>query len=497
MSSRSGAALGIWDARNVRTSGDRAFLVYATVLAIIVLAAPVARAVWVSAISTEGVALLSSSAAPGAASLGVAALWAAALLLGRDRGPALLPSFPMYALATSDLPRSSAFRRSLLRAGALVTSTTTIIAGLIGSSLASQELATPRDAVTFAIVGAVVGVITTVVWLTGQVFSRAAIPVALAVIVSGLVTTAVPALQQLPPWGCVGLTYPGAASSSTLVGLAALAVTLIAAVPGLMNRLDYAELAPQAARWDSATISATGMDFSAIAGTYRARPHHGRRLRAVRPTHPLALTFLIRDLIGAARTPGRLITGVLAIAAAGALATLAFIPTMPGALLGATAGLILFAGLGPLTDGIRHAVDVSADFPIYGISDERLLLDHSLLPLLLTTVVLTAGVITCAVVTGTAGAAPVAGTLILGLIALIARIGNALKGPLPPVLLTPIPTSMGDLGAAVRVAWAIDGVMLTALAGSSAALVLEAPALLIGVIVTLAGMTVHRWRHRS
>ena len=60
----------------------------------------------------------------------------------------------------------------------------------------------------------------------------------------------------------------------------------------------------------------------------------------------------------------------------------------------------------PLTGGIRHAVRVARDFPLYVINDGQLL-------------------------------------------ALLACVGNALKGPLPPSLLTPIPTPVGDLGPAV------------------------------------------------
>ena len=88
------------------------------------------------------------------------------------------------------------------------------------------------------------------------------------------------------------------------------------------------------------------------------------------------------------------------------------------------------------------------------------------------------------------------GSLSLGILAIIARIGNALKGPLPPALRTPIPTPMGDLGAAARLAWAMDSVLLTALAGASTALVFQSPVLLVAVSIALTGLTFHRWRHR-
>ncbi|WP_159502482.1 hypothetical protein [Microbacterium sp. 18062] len=497
MTGRASAALGIWRARNVRTSGDRAFLVYMVLMVALVTVAPVARAVWLSVTSAEGIAVFASDAAPGVTVLVVAGLWAGALLLGRDRGPALLAPFPTHALATSDLPRSGTFSGPVLRAGALVTALTTLVAGLIGGSLMSSGLAAPLGAVMFTAAGALVGVVATVAWLAGQAFPRAAVPVALGVLALGAVTAAVPVMQPFTPWGWVGLVYPGSGAPHTLAALTALTALLVAAVPVLMNRLGLAELMAQAARWDSATTHATGMDFGAAATMYQGRPHLGRRLRAVRPIRHRSAVFLIRDAIGAVRTPGRLIVGVLALAVAGTLITLAFAPAMPGWALGAAAGLILFAGLGPLTDGIRHAASVAADLTLYGISDEHLLANHTLFPLAVIVVVLLAVVVVCSIVAGIGAAAPLASSLALGLLALIARVSNALKGPLPPALLTPIPTPMGDLGAAVRMTWALDGVLLAASAGAAAALAFESPVLLIGVTVTLIGVGINRWGHRG
>ncbi|MEF3403732.1 hypothetical protein [Agromyces sp. CCNWLW203] len=497
MSARLRAAIGIWRARDVRTAGDRGFLVYMVLMVALVTVAPLARAVWLSATSAEGVALFASPAAPGATMLVVSSMWTGALLLGRDRGPALRPPFPTHALAVSDLPRSSAFRGPVLRAGGLVTATTTLVAGLVAGSLAMSGLSEPLSVAVFAAVGAMVGVITTVAWLAGQAFPRAAVPVALGVLAVGVTTAVVPVIQPFTPSGWVGLAYPGTSSSHTLIALAALTATLVAAVPVLMNRLDIAVLTAQAARWDSATAHVTSMDFTTAAALYRRRPYTGRRSRAVRPMSGLAWTFLIRDAIGAARTPGRLVVGVVALTASGVLITLAFAPGSPGWLLGAAAGLIAFAGLGPVTDGIRHAASVAGDFPLYGISDERLLANHALFPLVVLVIVLLAAAVVCSILTGIPAASPLASALALGLLALFTQVGNALKGPLPPELLTPIPTPMGDLGAAVRMTWAVDGVLLAASAGASAALAFESPLLLTGVAVTVVIVGINRWRHRG
>lgn len=465
-------------------------------MVLLVTVAPIARAVWLSVTSAEGIALFSSPAAPAVTVFVVAALWASSLLVGRDRGPALLPPFLTWALATSDLSRISTFRAVVLRAGTLVTLATTTAAGLVGGSLASGSLVDAWGVMVFIAIGALAGVVATVAWLAGQSFPRAAVPTALGILSLAVLTAAVPALRMFTPWGWVGLAYPGGSGVSALLALGAITVVLVAALPAMMHRLGLAELMAQTVRWDSATTHAMGMDFAAAATSYQVRPHRGRRLRAVRPQRSLPLTFMIRDAVGAVRTPGRLIVGVLAIGVAGALIVLALAPTSPGWALGVAAGLILFAGLGPLTDGIRHAASVASDLPLYGMSDDRLLANHGLFPAIVTVAVLLVVVSLCAVMTGTGVAIPLLASLALGMLSLGARVSAALKGPLPPVLLTPIPTPAGDLGAAVRFAWAMDAALLVAMAGASAALAFEQPFMLIAVAAMLGGQGAHRWRHR-
>lgn len=497
MSARTGAAIGIWRARQVRTIGDRMYTVYMALMVTLIAVAPVAYAVWLSVTSPTAVALFASPAAPGVTVLVVAVLWSSALLLGRDRGPALRPPFVTYALATSDRPRSHTFCAPVLRAGAFMTTVTTIVAGLVAGSLVSQGHVEPFSAAVFMAAGALSGIIATVAWLAGQAMPRVAVPVALGVLTLGAATAVVPVLQPFAPWGWVSLAYPRSDASHTLAALVTLASVLVAVVPVLMNRLSFTVLAVQAARWDSATAHATSMDFNMAAARYQGRPHTGRRIHAVRPMSRLAWTFLIRDAIGATRTPGRLIVAFVVLTAGAVLMTLAFAPATPGWFLGAAAGLMIFAGLGPLTDGIRHAAGIARDLPLYGISDEHLLANHALFPLAIVVLVLLATVIVCSISTGVPPAAPVVGALALGILAFLARVSNALKGPLPPSLLTPISTPMGDLGPAVVMIWALDGVLLTALAGATAALAFQAPVLLIGVSVALLGVGITRWRHRA
>ncbi|MFB2556523.1 hypothetical protein [Herbiconiux liangxiaofengii] len=498
MRGRTQAAIAVWRSRGTRAVGERAFLVYLGAMVALVAIIPVGRAVWLSASGADGVAVFSSPVAPPVVILVVAGLWAGALLLGRERGPAIRRPFLTHALATSPAPVSQAFRGPLLRSGALVVSVCAGAAVLVGASLSSAGLAGLFETVAFAVVGLLVGVIATVAWLAGQAMPRVAALLALVIAVLGTVTVAFPALRAVTPWGWVGLAYPldAVASAPALTVLTALTIPLVAAVPSLMNRIAVDELVAQASRWSSATSQASGMDFDAAARLYQRKPHVGRRLPAVRSGRRLASTFVLRDAVGTLRTPGRLVAAVLGLALAVALLALAAAPAAPGWLLGAAAGIIAFASLGPLTDGIRHAASVAGDLPLYGISDERLLAQHTLFPLAVALVVAAAVVVVSAAMSGTVPGAEATGAVLLVLLALATRIGNALKGPLPPVLLTPIPTAMGDPMAAVRLAWALDAAILAALAGTACALVVDAPVLALGVAGAIATTGISRWRHR-
>lgn len=495
MTNRVTAPLRIWRSRNTRARGDHAYLAYMILMLTLVTVAPIVRAISVSMTSTEGIALLTSPAASSVTTLAVSGIWAFSLLLGKVRGPALRPPFVTHALASSSLPRATSFVGPLLRSSTILVALTTVVGVLIGASLVLTGHSKPSDAMLFVLASTCVGIISSIAWLVGQAMPRTASLLAPTVFALGAVTSTVPAIQPFTPWGWVGLAYPVAAATGTLAPLLAVTAVAVACAPTLLSRLTLTLLTAQATRWEAATSHATGMELAAAATVYQAAPKVGRHLRTVRPALRRPLVFLLRDAVGAARTPVRFATAALALAAAAALFTLSLVPESPDWALSAIAGVILFAALGPFTDGIRHAASVASDLPLYGITDERLLAYHTLFPVLATVIVLVIATAICSLLIGHAIPA-ILGSLSLGILAIIARIGNALKGPLPPALLTPIPTPMGDLGAAARLAWAMDSVLLTALAGASTALVFQSPVLLVAVSIALTGLTFHRWRHR-
>ncbi|WGD37495.1 hypothetical protein [Lysinibacter sp. HNR] len=317
-----------------------------------------------------------------------------------------------------------------------------------------------------------------------------------------VVSVVLPVIQPFTPWGWVGFTYPGSALPGYVsVGIAPLGITLLTVslmwmLPSLMNALSLIRLTTQAARWESAVIHISGMEFSAAAATYGGRPHAGRQLRAIRPMRQKWATFIIRGACGAIRAPGRLAVSVLAIVLAGVLVTLAFLPASPSLLLGAVAGLVLFAALGPLTEGVRHAVSAASGSPLYGVSDQCLLSYHSLFPLAVIVLVVAVVAIVCSIVSGVATGIALAGSVALGFLSLVARINSAIKGVLPIILLTPIPTPAGDVGIIVRMIWALDGVLFAALAGVAAVFVYDVPFFIVAVAVFLIVIAMKRWRHR-
>lgn len=496
MSSRSRAAHSVWRARTSRAPGDRVFMMYMAFMLAVVTVIPAGRAVWLSAASPAGLALLADAAAPRVVSLAVAALWAGALTLGQDRGPVVLPPFLTYSLASSDLPRADAFRTPLLQVGTTATAVGALVAALISISLAVNGLTSPVTAAAFIAVGALVGATVTAAWLIGQVFPRAARLSAVSIVGVAALTVVVPALWDVTPWGWVGLAYPTRAISVGILGLAVAAAILIALMPAMLNRLSFTALTAHSARWDAATAHSSVMDFSAATSVYQRQPHLGRRLRAVLPKSNLGWTFFVRDAIGAARTPGRLIVGVLAVAAAGLLLALAFTPIASSWLFGAAAGIFAFAGIGPLTDGVRHAASVAADASIYGITDGRLLVNHSRFPLTVAVTILLMTVIVCSIVIGSPIVPALISAPVLGLLVLTARVNNALKTSLPTFLFAPMSTPVGDPMQIVRAAWALEAVLLSALAGAAAAFIPVAPILLIGVAAALAAIGIKRWRDR-
>ncbi|HJG80399.1 MAG TPA: hypothetical protein K8V08_08305 [Brevibacterium senegalense] len=495
--SRLSAAGRIWRSGRGTSPATRASALYAAVLVCGIVIVPLVRALVLAADSAEGIVLLSSAHAPGAVALVTAALWAGALLVGRNRGPALLPPFLLHALTSSDLRRSEVLRSPVLRSLAVLGAVCSGAAAVAGTTLLSHGLASLGGVAVFVMAGGTAGEVTALLWLTGQVFPRAAVPSALTVLALAVLGFAGCVPAALLPWDWVGATYPVAEPGlAPLVGILLLTTAFAALVPVLLDRLSAAQLIEQAERWRLVTAFSSSLDARSAQSVYDTGPRWGRRIRAIRSGKRRWSTFIIRDAVGLLRTPGRSAGALVAVAATGVLTVLAVTAGTADILLWAVAGLMIHTASGPLSTGLQHAADAAGDLPLYGIGDALLVLFHALCPLAILIIVPTAA----AACTAHLGGVPVGSAVVssgaLGVLALALRLCSALKGPLPPGLLAPVSTPAGDLSAVGPVLWALDEAGLAICGALALAVLPAAPLPFMLIVAGTAALLSVRWRRR-
>lgn len=452
------AARAIWRARRERTGGDKVYALYAFLLVAVIIIVPIVRALWFIVSSPNGLAVLMTAGASAAVSMIVAVLWIGGLLLGRKRGPTLLPPFLLHGLTNSGIPRSFTLRRSLLRSAGIIVAACTAGSTLVGTALFSDSQTQLWSVILFVAATIATGVVTTVVWLIGQVFPRVVFPIALSVLLLAGMSFFMPQVLAFTPWGWAGATYPLSTGSGALplAGTAVLAAASIIMTPVLLDRLTGMQLSKQAAQWERAAAFSFSFDFRATTAVYEAEPQIGRSICAITLSRHRWITFFARDIVGQVRTPGRSLGAIVATAIAGVLMTLSFLPDRPSALLAATAGIVIYGTTGSFAKGLQHATSVAGDYPLYGISDRHLVLLHALFPLIALLAILTVTATVTASVSGTSLGIALTGAGAVGVLALALRLGSALKGPLPPSLLTPVNTPAGDLSIVMRAIWAFN-----------------------------------------
>src|SRR5699024_6273432 len=118
---------------------------------------------------------------------------------------------------------------------------------------------------------------------------------------------------------------------------------------------------------------------------------------------------------------------------------------------------ISYAALGVFTDGLRHAAETAAAPPLYRYSTAGLYGLHAILPAL--------WAIACTLIGASLAPAGTSLGLVismgsLALFVVAARVYDSAKGPLPPVLLTPISTPAGDLSGLLVIAWQADALLI-------------------------------------
>lgn len=487
---------------------DGSHVVYAVYVAVLVTAlvgAPVVRAV---ALTLAGPPAVDALRAPGSplvvAAVGGVVL-AAALAAGTVRGPVLLS--PVRALlAGTDLPRRRTLRGALLAPLALLVAAAVAGSSLLGGALVLSGSATLTGGAVFAAASAAFAVVSGVVWLMGQVLAGdhpgAAALAASALVAATALTVAVPALGVVAPWGWLASTWPGGPARGwwPLAALGVAACVALAGVPALLDRLHAAVLLDQSRRWQAARTAASTADLATALTTFRTGPRRGRARRAV-VAAPAPVRYLVRDIVGAWRTPGRTAVATAALVGSGLLTALATTAEPPAswalAALGATVG---FAALGVFSDGFRHAAASAGSPRTLGYGTAEVYALRATLPLVWGAGCAAAGAAVAVLAGATVGASTPVAAIVAVVVLVAVRAYDSARGPLPLVLLAPVPTpDGGNLSGLLVALWQVDAVLVAALA--SAVVVTATAAGPLGgaraaavVVAVVLAMTVHRLR---
>ncbi|UEJ83798.1 hypothetical protein Bra3105_05645 [Brachybacterium halotolerans subsp. kimchii] len=480
------AVARVWAARaNARGALDLAYLLYLVVITILVIAVPLLRELGLLLARPDVLPVISAPAAGGLVTAGLLLAAGLLVLLGASRGPAVLPPFFVVTLASSHRPRRTALVRPFARTGAALAAGLLALAGVIGWVLVLGGTTSPAGAVALGIAGLGAAALLEGAWLAGQVLpgvGRRILALVLALGAAGAVLGTVrggAAGRRL-----LALAYPVGGADAGVPWTAALAVLVLGVLVGILcvpalDRVRGTVLLEQAARWESALTSARSGDLSAAAGTYRVRPSVGRRLPAVRRgarSAGLVGLYLRRDLVALARTPERLVLGVLGVLAASVLLVAARLLMGPLGFAALVLGaLLLWSASGVFVDGLRHGVE-SLGAPrllAQGVGVQVLL--HSLAPLLVMGLLSVLGSGLGVLVLpgagpglgpdpGAVGALAVVLAPALVPLMIIGRARDAAKGPMPLALATPIPTPQGDASILPLVAWQADAILFALLA---------------------------------
>ncbi len=514
-----------------RPAGDTSYAVYLALLIVLVAVVPVVRAGWLFVTDPVNAAALTSAATVPVVAGVVGLVWADAVIAGRLRGPVVFTPFLAHALTTSPVPQRRAFARQTWMSVAALS----VAGALCGATLAAASAAASAAAVTSAAVspsasalaaassvsiaapeiglgvalaasvGAACGIVAALLWLVGQ-----AVPPRWSALAIGVLAALSTVAFGAQAWG---FSFGPTLATSTLAGLAAVgahplaapgtllaALTLLAVVPLLLSVLEPRVVLGQSLRWEAVRLHTSTLELSASVATYQSVPRAGRRRFAIGGrARSLPAIIVRRDAVAALRTPGRLAIGVLVLLACGALIAGAAAVAPPAWMLGAIGGVAAYAAAGPLSDGLRHAVEAASALPLYGTSDSALLLLHTLFPALAVGLVVATGAVLVTLFWPPAAALPLASigsAVIVAIGSVVLRLMNALKPPLPLALLTPIPTPAGDAAALNRVIWALDGVILAGLLGAAVTLTATSVLAPLGVVAVAGLIARRRWALR-
>ncbi|MGJ9426681.1 hypothetical protein ACHABX_12655 [Nesterenkonia halotolerans] len=483
------------DARTIR---DLGFTVYVAALMVLFVVFPMFY--WVVALLTQQqvLALLSAPSAGHVFGVACGVVLVAAAMLSKARGPVAPSPFFATVLAGTDVPRRHGLLRPFVISTLLVATGGSLIGVLLGGVLVVSGSASHTDGALFAVTCFVFSILVSVVWLASQSLNHPTWVLPTVLLSATVLTAVIGLVGPFTPWGWVGLLWPAEPSPSPwpLILLGGTAVIWGACVPRLLDGLEFESLRRQGEQWRSASTAAGAGDFSTALAGFRAKPAIGRTWTAV-SRHPVFVRFLLRDLIGGLRTPGRFVTGMGFLVLASWVSALAFIPgPWPSWVPAAIGSGLGYLALGVFCDGLRHAAETAGEPPIYGYTTTRLYLLHSLLPLALSLFCAAVGLALAnhaGVSMSSAGA-----MMALAVLTVVVRAYDSAKGPLPINLLTPTPSPVGDASGLMVLSWQADALLIAAIAGGAVSSVATTETSVQGLLVAalVAGFVMLRLRRR-
>lgn len=447
---------------------DASYIVYATLLVLLVVGFPLTRTLIVLVSPPEVLTLLQAPAAETVVGLAFGAILMLLAAVGSVRGPVLLSPFFVTLLADTVTPRSRTLSRSFASASffflasllflGIVVSAVRVFAG--GLALATG--------IEFVLACLLFAVFASVLWLFGQTLGYRAwvLVVSLAFVIAA--SAILDPSLSFTPWGWLGVVWAGdpVESALALAALTVLALGSLLLLPLVLNSLSRQALLQQAQRWQAASVAAVTGDMATALGRFRTVPRAGRRWQAIGRSAAWVrvpwLRFLRSDFVGAIRTPVRLLGGLMALTAASALLSISLVPGLaPAWLLGAIAAGVSYLACGVLIDGFRYAAVSAGAPPLYPYSATQQYALHLSFPLLST--------VTAAMVgfwIGVGFTAPTHALIVCVLVALLvvlARAFDSAKGP-PPLLLmsSPVPTPAGDPTILFLFVWQADAPLIVA-----------------------------------
>lgn len=471
---------------------DVSFTVYAALLAILVVGIPVTRTLVVLASTPSVLSLFHAVEAERIVSVACGVILVIVVGMGSVRGPVLLSPFFVTLLADTAIPRSRALSRTFANTSFLFVGGFLFVGIVLSAVRVFGGGLGILSGIEFVAACLLIAVLACVLWLSGQGLGRhawvASACLAFAVLGSVLVG---PALR-FTPWGWLGAVWTGdpALSRIALGALTALALGSLLFVPKMLNSLSRESLLQQAQRWQAASIAGTTGDLATALGRFRITPRVGRRWKAF-GRGATWIRVLRSDFVGALRTPGRFLSGLVTVTAAFALLTISVSPspaTVTGQgvawILGAAAAGAAYIGAGVFVDGFRHAAVSAGVPPLHPYSPTQHYVLRLTFPLALTVSLAAAGF-----GIGWAFGAPahaIVVDLMVVLLVVLARAFESVKGPPPLFLLTtPIPSPAGDPMILFLLAWQVDALLIVSASAAVIVLLFSVGAIVSSIITAV------------